>query len=72
MGVPRHQRTIANQDSSAVRTLLQEAKKRGYQVVEGRCAGESLSDGPTFLLKGVQQVRAWFNSNGMPRFQLLA
>lgn len=71
MRSPWRKPPIANQDFSAARALLQEAKRRGYQVVEGSYMGESLFDGPVFILEGVQRVRAWFKVNGNPCFKLL-
>jgi hypothetical protein len=54
-----------------VRVLLRKAQKKGYKVDTGSYAGDSLVDGPVYLLVGdIQQVRAWFDLNGKPCFKL--
>ena len=37
----------------------------------GNYAGDSLIDGPMFLLFGEQQVKAWFDEDGKAKFVLI-
>lgn len=61
----------ANQNSSSIRALIREAKKKGYKVVTGNFHNDDPDLGPIYTLTGDQTVRAWFNASGEPRFMLL-
>jgi len=61
----------ANQNTASVRVLLRKAQEKGYKVDSGSYVGDSLIDGPMYLLVGAaQQVTAWFDLNGKPCFKL--
>lgn len=71
MRSPWARKSTANQDPAALRALLQEAKKKGWEVFDGyRLAVDDPDNGPIFLLTGVgTKVRAYFNADGKPQFK---
>lgn len=64
--------STANQNTSSIRALITAAKVRKFKVDSGYLLTQSDSDGPVFMLTGVDNVKAWFKTNGNPCFKLLA
>jgi hypothetical protein len=69
---PWRKHSSANQNTPTINTLITAAKARKYKVDSGYFLIESDSDGPVFILTGIDNVKAWFKSNGNPCFELLA
>lgn len=66
---PSRQPPRTNQHTPTIRALITAAKAKKHQVDDGYYLGDSLLNGPVFVLTGVDFVKAWYNENGRPQFQ---